>query len=138
MSINVVYDQEVAQRPAGFTAAIEYVKNLYNAIFTTSAQININVGFGTVNGATQNIGLATSSTLGSSQYNFGQVTGALLAQNPAAAASLPATDPTGGQQIRTSTAQQKVLGLWTGAANFVDGAIGFSSTANFDYGSAGK
>ena len=137
MSINVVYDQGVALRPAGFTAAIEYVKNLYNTIFATSASFNINVGFGTVNGVVRNISLATSSTFGNTQYDFGQVTAALLAQNAGAAVSLPVSDPTGGQQILTSNAQQKVLGLWTGNANSVDGGIGFSNTANFDYGLAG-
>ena len=189
MSIHVVYDQSEAARPAGFTAAINYVVNLFNVIFTSKASININVGFGSINGVVQDIGLAGSSTVGNSAYNFDQVTAALLAQNPttaasprdaggdkvdggdkvedelraqnptaatalsyasgyevgvelraqnpAVAASLPASDPTGGRPIRTSTALQKVLGLWTGDANFVDGSIGFSSTVNFDYGLTG-
>ena len=137
MSIHVVFDQNEAARPAGFTAAINYVVNLLDIIFTTSAPININVGFGSIDGVIQDIGLAGSSTYGTRAYNFDQITAALLAQNPAAAASLPVLDPTGGQQIRTSTALQKSLGLWPGDANFVDGSVGFSSAVNFDYGLTG-
>ena len=39
MNINVTYDPSVSTAPAGFTAAVTYVVNLFDTIFTSNVTV---------------------------------------------------------------------------------------------------
>jgi hypothetical protein len=70
MIINISYDSSVASAPAAFKAAINYVVNYFDTLFTNPVTININVGWGEVNG--QTLG---SGALGESSSNLASTGG---------------------------------------------------------------
>jgi Ca2+-binding RTX toxin-like protein len=134
--LNLILDSSVANAPAGFTAALNSVVNFFQANFSDPVTVNINVGYGEVNGqALSNGALGESiSAIGTTPY--AQLQAALAADasssaDSVAVASLPGADPTGGVYWATQ-AQLKAIGLPVGGG--VDGFIGFSkSTGIFDF-----
>src|SRR5271166_5792003 len=60
--INVTYDQSQSSLPAGFVAAVNYVVNYYESVFTNPVTVNIDVGYGEIDG--QSLG---SGALGESE-----------------------------------------------------------------------
>ena len=137
--INVAYDQSVSSLPAGFTNAVAQVVQYFESHFTDPVTININVGYGEAGGYLLNGALGMSLTYLQS-VSYSQIKSALGADAKSAAdsssvASLPVSDPTGGNYW-VSTAEAKALGLITSTTN-VDGYVGFSNTAGiFDYNNA--
>ena len=131
--INIVWDASVANAPAGFTADVLSVVSYFESHFSNPVTITIDVGYGEVDG--QSLG---SGALGESETNFNSVSYSVLQNalaanlnaigDTAAAASLPATSPVGGQWW-ISTAESEALGL-SGVSNNPDGYIGFSSAPN--------
>jgi autotransporter passenger strand-loop-strand repeat protein len=141
MQINVTYDASVAGAPAGFVAAIQYVVGLYENLFTNTATININVGWGEFGGNPITPGDAANSRSHFQTFTYAQVRQALVggAQSSvqvSADATLPsaASSPFGsGTSIGLTTANAKALGLIdpNGGAN--DGSIGFSSNLAWSF-----
>jgi VCBS repeat-containing protein len=120
--INITYDASVNNAPSGFTADIAAVVQWFEKTFTNPVTINIDVGYGEVNG--QSMG---SSALGESlyyinSYSYSQVKSTLTGDN------LPSTDPTSGGTFWVSTAEAKAIGLAAGSS--VDGYVGFGSASN--------
>ncbi len=138
MNIIAVPDASVGQAPAAFTTAINYVVNLLDNLFTNSLTIYIAVGWGEIDG--QTLGkddLGESLARNYSSYSYAQVRNALIAnaQSPAqlaAYATLPASDPTNGDQIELATANAEVLGLESPSVGFA-GYVGFSSSVDWSY-----
>ena len=139
MIVNFTYNQNVNSAPVGFTATLNAVASFFQSTFSDPVTININVGYGTVNG--QPLGgnaLGTSLTY-LSNYTYSQLRSALAADaktaddsSSVASLPLPANDPTGGNYW-VSTAEAKALGL-AGASSNLDGYVGFSNTPGiFDY-----
>src|SRR5882672_683907 len=136
MIVNFTYNQNVNSAPAGFTATLNAVASFFQSTFSDPVTININVGFGTVNG--QPLGgnaLGTSLTYLNnftySQLKTALTTDAKSADDSSSVASL-GNDPTGGNYW-VSTAEAKALGL-AGASGNLDGFVGFSNVAGiFDY-----
>ena len=105
-------------------------------VFTDPVAVTIDVGFGEIDG--QSLG---SNALGESEtyltsVSYAQLQSALVKNADAigytaAAASLPAASPVGGQ-FWLSTAEAKALGI-TGASSSLDGYVGFSNAASFAY-----
>ena len=134
--INVTYDTSVANAPAGFTADVAAAVQFFESQITTPVTINIDVGYGEVDGLS-----LSSGSLGESMYyidphNYSQVKNALVANatsanDMTAIATLPSSDPTNGGTFYLSTANAKALGLISGS--FTDGYVGFSSSLPFDY-----
>src|SRR5665213_739194 len=97
--INVSYDSSVASAPAGFEADIAEGVQFFESQITTPITLNIDVGYGEIDGQA-----VASNALGESesyliQTNYSTLRNALIAHatSPAdksAIASLPATDPT--------------------------------------------
>lgn len=50
MIVNFTYPSNVSSAPAGFTATLNAVANFFQSTFSDPVTVNINVGFGTVNG----------------------------------------------------------------------------------------
>jgi hypothetical protein len=103
VDIIVNWDSSVASAPAGFKNSVEYVVNLYDALFTNAATITIAVGYGEIGGQT------------------------LAANDLGESGSILYPDATfNGTTVDTDSAENKVLGF--GTMTTPDGYVGFSNT----------
>ena len=135
--INISWDASVSSAPVGFTAGVTSAVQYLESQFTDAVTLNINIGYGEVNGAALG-----SGTLGSSQSMLGSLTytqlanaltaDAKTASDTTAKGTLPASSPVTGTYWATS-AQEKALGLLSATNAAVDGYAGFSSSNTFDY-----
>ena len=138
--INVSYDSSVANAPAGFEADIAEGVQFFESQITTPVTLNIDVGYGEIDGQS-----LAGNALGESesyliQTNYSTLRNALIAHatSPAdqsAIASLPATDPTKGAPLFVTYANAQALGLSAGGV--LDGYLGFAATSAFDYNDNG-
>jgi hypothetical protein len=139
MQIDVTFDQAIGSLPAGFVAAIDYVVEYFDHLFTDAITINIDVGYGEVNGQPLGSGALGESITFLNSYNYSTLRGALAgdaksADDATAVASLPGSDPISSTHTYwVSTAEQKALGLLAANSAAIDGYVGFSSTLPFDY-----
>ena len=134
--INVSYDASVNNAPAAFKTDVAAAISFLESKFTDPITININVGYGEVNGQTMGSGAIGQSMYFVNPYNYSQVKNALVADATTASdlssvATLPSTDPTNGGTFYVSSADAKALGLISGS--LTDGFVGFSSSIAFDY-----
>jgi len=152
MTINVSYDASVtalntvgnaAYNPtlyANYVSAVNAAVAYYQTTFTTPISVNITFGWGNVGGTTDTV---SAGALGQSNAQYTTTTytalrAAVLATdttNPAqiaAAATLPATDPTNGGLIIVTTAEAKALGL-SGASTASDGGVGINSSYTYAF-----
>ncbi|MFZ3354907.1 MAG: NF038122 family metalloprotease [Xanthobacteraceae bacterium] len=132
-AINVSYDQNVSSLPTGFVAAINYVVSYYESIFTAPITVNIDVGYGEIDGQQlQSDALGESETfLG--DYSYSSIANALAGVDPSAAASLPSSMPVNGT-MWVGTAEAKALGLsLEQPSTDIDGYAGFSDVFPFTY-----
>jgi hypothetical protein len=118
--------------------------NKFASQFTTGAQINVRVSWGSVGGYSlpyNAVGASRTSLYG--YYNYSQVKSFLTTaaqKNPAntalatAVANLPATAPTGVSQYVIPSSEAKTLGLISPTQTSFDGSIGFAgSTSSYDF-----
>src|SRR5579871_820297 len=99
MQINVTFDSSVSQAPAGFVAAVDYVVALFDATFTNNVTVNLDVGWGEVDGQQLDpSALGESITNGTNGYTFAQIQAAMTALAASGDSvplhGLPTTDPT--------------------------------------------
>jgi hypothetical protein len=139
VNFNITFDASVNSAPTEFKTTVLNVANFYAQTFSDNVTVNLTVGFGEVGGnALPSNALGASLTyLASTSYK--SLVGALKADMTSSAdhssvASLPSNDPTSFGHYWVSTAEAKALGIYSGTG--VDGSIGFSSTAAFDYNAA--
>src|SRR6266702_1517719 len=138
MILNIVYDTSVNSAPAGFKTAINAVAQFFQSHFYDNVTVNINVGYGEVNGQAMSPSALGNSLTFLNTYTYAQVKNALTtdaktSDDSTAVATLPASSPApGGGTYWVSTAEAKALGL-AGASSNIDGYVGFSSTNAFDY-----
>ena len=130
--INVSYDASAAAAPAGFRSAVGAAASYLEAAIASPVSININVGWGEVGGTSLEPGALGQSSYSGDYYSYDAVKAALAAgvtsaDDTAALATLPASDPTGGGSFFVSSAQAKALGLATGASSASDGSVGLAS-----------
>ena len=141
MQIDLVFDSSVTgnANATQIEAALTYVANLYDQMFTNNITVTINVGWGEVGGST-----VSSGNLGESSWSYYQdfvsynslkndfINKATNAFQSAVYANMPSIDPTGGQMINVPVAEAAALGL---AANNVSGsAVGFGSGYSWYFG----
>jgi hypothetical protein len=137
MIINVIYDASVNNAPAGFKTAVAAAVQFYETTFTNPVTINLAVGYGEVNGKVSDL-QTIGGDLGRSQFPFGptvsytQLLNALAAEGAPGLSSLPASSPT-TMTLDMSRAEEKALGLFIDNTSTIDGSVGFSTTAPFDY-----
>lgn len=118
--------------------AFSDVVQFFEATFSDPITINIDVGYGEVDGQPLGSNAAGQSlTYLAGPLNYSDVRTSLAnnvtsANDATAAASLGTTDPTAGGNFVVSTAQAKALGL-LGASTAIDGYVGFSSSLSFAY-----
>jgi hypothetical protein len=129
--INVTYDQSQSSLPTGFVAAINYVVNYYESIFTNPSTVNIDVGYGTIDGQPLQSGALGESESFLATYNYSTIKTALNNIDPSAASSLPSSAP---GNMWVATAEAKALGLsLQQPSTDIDGYAGFSNAFPFTY-----
>jgi hypothetical protein len=141
MKINVTFDPSAASAPPGFEAAVNYVVGLFDSTFTNPVTINVDVGWGEVDGQKLGAGnLGESIEQFSQGYGYNQILNAFnavtrQAGDPIPADVLPVVDPTGAGTLDPGSAGARALGLTPATSNMIDGWIGLSSipgTFSFD------
>jgi hypothetical protein len=138
MQINVTYDSSTANAPAGFKTAVMAAVQYWEDVIANPITVNITFGYGEVDGEALETNALSESISNSGRFTYANVASALSkastsADDAAAVATLPSTDPTNGGTFALNTALQKALGLFQGDPNAVDGYVGLSSSAPFDY-----
>jgi hypothetical protein len=138
LMFDVTYDASVNSAPAEFMTAFAAAIGFYTATFFNPITINIDVGWGEVDGRP----LLSARDPGESQYSFSgsdysQLRSALQADatsadNREAVATLP-NDTTLDGFYWIATAEQKALGLLFGASTPVDGYVGFNANDVFSF-----
>ena len=134
MQINVSFDSSVANAPAGFVAAVNYVVNYYDTLFTNNVTVNINVGYGEIAGQTMAAGALGATSVSYAGESYTSVVNALqadrlLAEGAPGATALPATSPLSGSLFMPQ-AEAQALGLTTAVSTSY---VGFSSSLPFSY-----
>jgi Ca2+-binding RTX toxin-like protein len=136
LTINAVYDPGVNSAPAGFKTAVEAaIQNLENT-FTNPIAITIAFGWDEVhNSPVVSTGQSLSFDL---RQNYSQVRSALAASvtssdDLSAVATLPAQDPTNGGVFFVPWSQALALGLSGVPTGQVDGYVGLSASAPFNF-----
>jgi hypothetical protein len=139
LQFDLVWDSNVASAPAGFQAAVTDAAQYLTTLYSNNILITIDVGWGEVGGATLPSGdLASSATYGYTE-NYSSVVAGLKTDaasstyQASADASLLSSDPTNGGKFFVATAEAKAMGQVSGSSNSIDGFIGFSSSASWDF-----
>jgi len=141
LQFNLEWASTVGSAPTGFkNAAIAAASNL-SSTFTNPIVVNIQVGFGTING--QTVGAVAESESTGNLFTYSQVDGAL--QKDAGASSyqkqadstLTSANPEPGQsQFYVSSAEQKALGLSSATGSALDGYVSLSRSTQFAFNGA--
>lgn len=132
LTFNVSYDTSVGNAPIGFTSAFQNAIGYFQNTFSNPININLNVGWGEVNGQSLSSGSLGGSSSHFVNYDYATVRTAL--SNVGAPGYLPTTDPTNGRAIDVNTANAKALGLKFGSTPLSsDGGVGFDSTAAWTF-----
>jgi Ca2+-binding RTX toxin-like protein len=139
LQINVTYDSSVDSAPAGFKAAVQTAVQFFETTFNVNASINIGVGWGEVNGQALDTGaLAESSFRVDRSHTYLQLRSALISADAGSAtdsqalATLAIFGAASGPVV-INTAEEKALGLIAGSSSAMDGHVGLSATAAFDF-----
>ena len=139
MTVNLVWDPSVAKAPSGFKSTVMAAIQFLSGYFSDKITININVGFGEVDGSPLGATALGESNSYLTSLPYDLMSGALsnaatTTTDVSVLAALPAGAPVSGATYWTTTAQAKALGLISPTDPSVDGSIGFSSSAPFTYG----
>jgi hypothetical protein len=141
MIINVTYDSSVNSAPPGFVASFNAVVQYFESLFNNPITINVDVGYGEVDGMPLSSGFLGESFTEFNSYSYSAIRAALVgnavsAVQMSAAGTLPASDPTPGGNGNwwVSFAEAKAIGL-PGPFSSPDGWVGFANTssATFTY-----
>jgi hypothetical protein len=146
MQIIITYDSSADSAPAAFKADVQVAVNFLEAAFTNNVTLNINVGWGEIDGSALASGdLGESFFAQAPNYTYSQIVNALTAQaaQPNASPDLVAAvqtltglpDPTNGGNFDIGRPEAKALGLLPADNTHIDGWVGFDSTANWSYSS---
>lgn len=133
MQIDINYDSSVTGAPAAFKTDIGIAVEYLETEFTNPVTINIDVGYGEIDG--QALG---SGNLGESLWSqnisesYATIRSALIAEGASGASTLPTNSPDRGT-LEVSPAEAIALGLLANNGS-INGYVGFSSTPNtFSY-----
>ena len=139
LTFNVTYDASTSSAPAAFFSAFNDAIQFFENTFNDPITINIDVGWGEINGRSLSPGdLGNSQTNQQGFYSYPQIKTALQNDSKSAAdatgiANLPSTYPVSGAPFVMSDAEAKALGLRAGNAAGVDGYVGFLNTAPYTF-----
>ena len=134
--INITYDSSVANAPAGFEAVVASVVQFYESEFTNPITLNIDVGWGEINGQSLGPGALGESESYLESFSYSQIQKALIANATSsnqlsAVSSLPTSAPVNGTFYLT-LADATALGLFS-SSTILDGYVGFNSSFAYAY-----
>jgi len=143
------WDSSVSSAPAAFKTAAITAATYFTQMYSNAEVININIGYGEVNGVPLPAGTISDSIRPGTDKSYSSVLTALnrdagnSALQAQADAGLPSADPLGsgklgfgGQPLPdyyVPYAEQKALGMLSPSGSEIDGYIGMSSTLPMDY-----
>src|SRR5208283_4562099 len=133
MILNVSFDQSVGSLPAGLIAAVNYVVNYFDALFTNNVTVNIDLGYGEIDGQPLEPNAAGESQANLVSISYQQAVGALQSEGQLGSSTLPTSSPFDNGTLLVTTAQEKALGLLAGNSSEIDGWVGISNTVPFSY-----
>ena len=139
LAIALIWDTSVGSAPASFTSDIIAAAQFLESQISTTATININVGYGTIAGSPLSSGALGESSTYLVSVSYSSLVAALKATastdaaDAAMLASLPAASPVNGTYW-LSTAEAKALGLLAANGTALDGYTGFATSSSFTYG----
>ncbi len=137
MDINLVYDPSVSVAPSGFTVALTYAAQILDHLITDPITVNISVGWGEIGGTPISSGAeggpANGTVVPYTTLLADLRTHADLAAAQEAIANAPTYDPSGGAGFFVSSAQEKAWGMLPANASGLDGQVGFSDYAGYDF-----
>lgn len=141
MQFNFIWDASVSSAPAAFKAAVIAAGQTLASYIDNSITLNIRIGWGENNGSSIGSALATGGVTNGTGDSFAQLRSALGAtettgEDASTVTWLQQPDPTGGGNFYIGGAQRKLFGTLSATSTAVDGTVGFSSTAAFDYNPA--
>lgn len=141
LTFKVTFDANSATPPAAFAASFASVLQLYESHYTDPITINLNVGWGEINGIPVAPNALGQSLTNEQAVRYATLKSALTSDaksvpDAIAVSSLPAVDPTPGINFAMSNAQAKALGLLAANATGVDGWVGFNSRAEYFFDQA--
>ena len=144
MTIKATFDPSVTSlsNAAQIESDFNTVAKFYDSALTSKVTVNVDVGWGAIDGQSMgpgNLGSSLDNLYG--YFSYDQVKGYLTAAgaksgNAAlakAVKSLPASDPGGVNAYVIPSAQAKALGLIPATQAGPDGYIGFSSSQAYDF-----
>ena len=131
MYFAVNFDSSVANAPAGFKACVNAACQYYDALFTNTVTVSVNVGWGEVAGQSLGAGGIGASLSNYTTLGYSQVVSALTAQGAPGSSTLPQTAPTAAAStLVVATSEARALGL-ASSSSTIDGSIGIDSTATW-------
>jgi len=129
MNLNISYSSNtLTNAPAAFFSAVNYVREIFDSLFTNNVTVNVEIGYGRFP-----LDNSIVPALGESEQNhvtsvgYSQVVQDLVNQGAPGSGILSASSPISGVLIMGS-AQEKALGL-LGASSILDGWVGIASDA---------
>ncbi len=149
MIINLSFDssvtntrgEEVPCPTAQFEACVEGVAKLYETQFTNPITIDIDVGWGEIDGqpVPDFNGAESISNYTTNPFTYAQIRSFFAARTAtadeaSAFASLGAADPTGGGTFEMTTAEAKALGVTYTAGAGADGYVGIDEASPWFFG----
>ena len=134
--INITYDPSVANAPAGFEAVVASLVQFYESEFTNPITLNIDVGWGEIDGQALLPGALGESESYLESFSYSQIRTALVdnaasTSQLSAVSSLPTSAPVNGNFYLT-LADATALGLYS-SSTALDGYVGFSSSSAYAY-----
>src|SRR5690349_8666320 len=107
MNIVVIPGTNYNNAPAGFDAAVKYVTNLYDNLFSANVTVYINVDYGPVGGGSQTVPRLGQSNWNLYDFSYSFVRQALISMGAPGANTLPTTSPFPNATLWLTTAQEK-------------------------------
>src|SRR5208283_3744377 len=138
LQFNLEWASTAGSAPMGFkNAAIAAATNLAST-FTNPMVVNLQVGYGKING--QTVGAVAESESTGNYYSYSQVDGALQKdagdssyQKQADSTLTTANPEPAKSQFYVSSAEQKALGLSSATGSALDGYVSLSSSTQFAF-----
>jgi hypothetical protein len=145
MQINLIPDSSVSAAPAAFWTAVNAAASFLDGLIVNPITVNIQVGYGEDDNGAYSIGDNLSiggaffqSTVGYSTLKSDLAANATNALDQLAVASLPTSDPTGGEPFFVGDAEARALGLLPASSTIMDGAVGFNDSYSWNYSTDGQ
>jgi hypothetical protein len=139
LQFHLFWDSSVSSAPAAFKQVAEAAAGYFSQMFSNAEVINIDVGWGEVDGMSIGSGNLAASVRPGMYRTYAQVLSGLQKDagrssvQAQADSTLPSTDPLGARFYYVPFGEAKTLGFISSTGGETDGYVGMSSTAPLDF-----